>query len=168
MSFEIQLLSNIHDRNAFDCGEPALDEFLRRHARQNQARGIGRTFVAVREGGRTVVGYYTLAAGAVAFQSVPDELRRRLPRYPVPVAHLARLATCRSIRGQGLGEVLLFDALARTLRVATEIGVAAVDVWAKTDRARKYYERYGFKALSDDALHLFLPLDTVRTLLDIP
>ncbi len=168
MTFEIQLLSSAHDRSSFDCGESALNEFLRRHARQNQSKGIGRTFVAVRVGERAVVGFYTLAAGSVAFDVVPDDLRRRLPRYPLPVAHLARLATCRSVRGAGLGEVLLFDALARTLRAASEIGVAAVDVRAKTDRARRYYERYGFTALSDDALHLFLPLDSVRGLLDIP
>lgn len=165
MSFVIEPLSDRHDREAFDCGEPALNEFLRRYARQNQARGVSRTFVAVREGEHEVLGFYSLAAGAVAFETIPETLRRRLPRYPVPVAHLGRLATCRSVQGQGLGEVLLFDALARTLRVAAEIGVVAIDVWAKTDRARAYYQRYGFQPLSDDDLHLYLPLETVRKVL---
>jgi GNAT superfamily N-acetyltransferase len=162
--FVIQLLDERHDREAFDCGEPELNEYLRRYARQNQERGVSRTFVAVREGERSVVGFYSLAAGSVAFASVPPALRRRLPRYPVPVAHLARLATCQSVRGQGLREALLFDALQRTLRAAGEIGIAAVDVRAKTERARAYYERYGFESLADDELHLFLPLDTVRRL----
>ncbi len=165
MSFVIEPLSDRHNREAFDCGEPALNEFLRRYARQNQARGVSRTFVAVREGEQEVLGFYSLAAGAVAFETIPEALRRRLPRYPVPVAHLGRLATCRSVQGQGLGEVLLFDALARTLRVAAEVGVVAVDVWAKTDRALAYYQRYGFQSLSDDELHLYLPLDTVRRVL---
>jgi GNAT superfamily N-acetyltransferase len=164
MRFVIQSLDDGHDRDRFACGEHALDEYLRRYARQNQDRGVSRTFVAVPEGERSVAGFYSLAAGSVAFESVPDTLRRRLPRYPVPVAHLARLATCRSVRGQGLGEALLFDALRRTLRVTQEIGIAAVDVWAKTERARAYYERYGFRSLQDDELHLFLPLDTVRGL----
>jgi GNAT superfamily N-acetyltransferase len=165
MSFVIQALSEDHDRERFDCGEPALNEFLRRYARQNQERGVSRIFVAVPAGSPVVVGYYSLAAGSVAFESVPDALRRRLPRYPLPVAHLGRLATCQTVRGQDLGEALLFDALARTLRVAAEIGVVAVDVWAKSDRAREYYRRYGFHPLTDDGLHLFLPLETVRKLI---
>jgi ribosomal protein S18 acetylase RimI-like enzyme len=165
VGFVVQLLSQRHNRDSFDCGELALNEFRRRHARQNQARGVSRTFVAVREGEWDVVGFYSLAAGAVAFEALPDDLRRRLPRYPVPVAHLARLATCRSVRGQGLGEALLFDALVRTLRVADEIGVVAIDVWAKTDRARAYYERYGFQPVADSDLHLYLPLETVRKVL---
>jgi ribosomal protein S18 acetylase RimI-like enzyme len=164
MPFVIQLLNARHDRERFDCGEPALNDYLRRFARQNQERGVSRTFVAVPEGEQAVAGFYSLAAGSVAFESLPDALHRRLPRYPVPVAHLARLATCQSVRGRGLGEALLFDALSRTLRAAGEIGIVAVDVWAKTERARAYYERYGFRSLADDELHMLLPLDTVRKL----
>jgi ribosomal protein S18 acetylase RimI-like enzyme len=162
--FVIQSLSDRHERDRFDCGEPPLNDYLRRYARQNQERGVSRTFVALPEGEQVVVGFYSLAAGSVAFESVPDALRRRLPRYPVPVAHLGRLATCRSVRGRGLGEALLFDALQRTLRVAEEIGIVAVDVRAKTERARAYYERYSFRSLTDDDLHMFLPLDTARRL----
>jgi ribosomal protein S18 acetylase RimI-like enzyme len=165
MRFVIQLLDDRHDRDPFDCGEPAPNEYLRGYAGHNQERGVSRTFVAVPQGQPSVVGFYSLAAGSVAFDSLPNSLRRRLPRYPVPIAHLARLATCESVRGQGLGEALLFDALQRTLRVAGEIGITAVDVWAKNDRARAYYERYGFRSLVDDELHLFLPLDTVRGLI---
>jgi GNAT superfamily N-acetyltransferase len=165
--FVIQLLNERHDRDPFDCGEPALNEYLRRYARQNQERGVSRTFVAVPESEPPVVGFYSLAAGSVAFEYVPSPLRRRLPRYPVPVAHLARLATCQSVRGQGLGEALLFDALQRALRAAEEIGIVAVDVRAKTERARAYYERYGFRSLADDESHLFLPLDTVRDLVGL-
>jgi GNAT superfamily N-acetyltransferase len=162
--FVIQPLARGHDRDAFDCGEPALNEFLQRFARQHQERGLGRTWVAVPEDGVRVVGYYTLAAGAVEFDDVPDDLRRRLPRYPVPVAHPGRLAVCRSARGQGLGAALLLDALLRVLAAADRIGIAAVDVRAKTAAARDFYRRYGFQPLLDDAHHLFLPLDTVRRL----
>ena len=164
MPFVVQPLTADHDRTSFDCGEPDLDEFIRRYARQNQERGIGRTFVAVPEGERRVVAFYTLAAGSVAFAHVPDELRRRLPRYPIPVARLARLATCRSVRGRGLGGAMLVDALARTVRIGKELGIAAVVVEAKTGAARGFYERYGFETLLDDALHLFLPIATARSL----
>jgi GNAT superfamily N-acetyltransferase len=168
VAFRIEQLTRRHDREAFDCGEPTLNEYLRRYARQNQEQGIGRTFVAVPADGAHVVGYYTLAAGSVQFANIPADLRRRLPRYPVPVAHLGRLATCLSVRGQGLGGVLLYDALQRVLRVAEEIGVVAVEVHAKAERARQFYERYGFESLTDDPLHLYLPLATVRRLEDQP
>lgn len=162
MPYAIERLTRRHERDDFDCGEPALNQYLQRYARQNQERGVGRTYVIVPEGERRVVGYYTLSAGSVEFEDVPDDLRRRLPRYPIPVAHLGRLAVCRSVRGQGLGAALLWDALLRTIRVAGEVGIVAMEVWAKTDRTRSFYERYGFEALSDDPLHMYLSLETAR------
>lgn len=162
MAFVIERLTRNHERDTFDCGEPALNEYLRQYARQNQDRGLGRTYVAVPDGALRVIGYYTLASGSLEFADVPEPLRRGLPRYPIPVAHLGRLATCHSVRGQGLGEILLFDAMKRTLRVAEEIGMVAVEVWAKTERARTFYEKYGFESLIDDRLHLYLPLATAR------
>jgi GNAT superfamily N-acetyltransferase len=164
--FRVEALTREHARERFDCGEPALNEYLRRYARQNQERGIGRTYVAVPEGERRIVGFYTLSAGSVEFEDLPDTLRRRLPRYPVPVAHLGRLATCQSVRGQGLGGALVFDAILRTATVAEEIGIVAIEVWAKTDAARAFYETYGFRSLRDDRLHMYLSLETARRLID--
>jgi ribosomal protein S18 acetylase RimI-like enzyme len=162
MAYVIQLLSRRHDRSAFDCGEAALNEYLQRYARQNQERGIGRTFVAVPENELRVVGFYTLVAGAVAFENVPEEVRRQLPRYPVPVAHLGRLGVCRSAQGQGLGEALLTDALQRVLGLADDLGIFAVEARAKSERARGFYERYGFASLLDNQPHMYLPLKTIR------
>jgi GNAT superfamily N-acetyltransferase len=164
VSFTVEPLSREHDRADFDSGEPALDEFLRRNARQNQEKNVSRTYVAVRRGERKVLGFYTLASGAVGFESLPDDVRRRLPRYPVPVVHLARLAVDRSVRGLGLGEALLFDALRRAARVADVLGVFAVEVAAKHERAREFYLRYGFRPMEDDRLHLYLPIETIRRL----
>lgn len=166
MAFVVEALTRSHQREGFDCGEPALNAYLLRFARQNQDRGLGRTYVALPRGESRVVGYYTLAAGSVAFSNLPEHLRQRLPRYPVPAAHLGRLATSLSVRGQGLGEVLLVDALQRTLRAADELGIAALEVWAKTERARSFYEKYGFEPLIDDRLHLYLPLETARGALE--
>lgn len=158
MPYTIERLTRRHARGEFDCGEPALNHYLQRYARQNQDKGVGRTYVVVPEAERRVIGYYTLSAGSVEFEDAPDDLHRHLARYPVPVAHLGRLAVCRSVRGQGLGAALLCDALLRTLRVAGEVGIVAMEVWAKTDRARSFYERYGFKALLDDPFHMYLSL----------
>jgi GNAT superfamily N-acetyltransferase len=162
VAYLIEPLTRGHQRAGFDCGEPALNEFLARFARQNDERGLGRTYVAVPAGDRRVVGYYTLSAGSVRFAEVPEKLRLRFPRYPIPVVHLGRLATCLSVRGQGLGGVLLVDALRRALRVADELGVVAMEAWAKSEPARTFYVKYGFVALQDDPLHLYLPLETAR------
>jgi GNAT superfamily N-acetyltransferase len=162
--YEIQALTKARKRDAFDCGEPALNEFLQKHARQNQERGVGRTFVVIGQGDRSlrVVGFYTLSAGRVEFENVPDALRKGLPRYPVPVAHLGRLGVCRSAQGQKLGEALLIDALDRICGVAEEIGIAAIEVWAKNERARSFYARYGFAGLLDDGVHMYMPIQTAR------
>ena len=161
----IEKLGRGHDRKSFDCGIPELNEYLRRFARQNEAAGISQHFVALSSlGSREIHGYYALSAGAVAFKHVPRDLRKRLPRYPVPVAHLGRLAVDRSAAGQGLGEHLLMDALTRTLRAAVEIGIHAIEVVAINDTARAFYLKYGFHTLKDDRQHLYLPIATVRKL----
>lgn len=161
MSFTFEPLARHHDRNAFDCGVPALDDFLRRHARQNQERNVSRTFVATRSDGLRVLGFHTLASGSIAFERLPEEARRRLPRYPVPVAHLGRLAVDRSVRGEGLGELLLFDAFKRIADAGQVLGIFAVEVIAKTERARDFYQKYGFKPLTGNSLNLYLPLGTI-------
>jgi GNAT superfamily N-acetyltransferase len=117
LDFEIQLSGKHHRRENFDCGEESLNQFLKKFARQNQEKGFGRTFVAVLPNENQVLGYYTLSAGIVAFESVSE----KVPRYPIPTAHLGRLATDLSMRGQGLGEWLLIDALERTVLVAEKV-----------------------------------------------
>jgi GNAT superfamily N-acetyltransferase len=114
---------------------------------------------------KRVCGYYTLASSAVHFDHVPTALTRKLPKHPVPVVLLGRLAVDQSAQGQGLGETLLMDALKRCLDLSQQIGVHAVEVQAIDDSARAFYEKYGFVPLLDGALHLFLPLTTVETLL---
>jgi GNAT superfamily N-acetyltransferase len=165
VAFVFEALTRQHDRVSFDCGELALNDFLRRHARQNQERNVGRTYVATRPEDLRVVGFYTIASGAVAFERLPERVQRRLPRYPVPVVHLGRLATDISVRGQGLGELLLFDAFRRAAAVADILGVFALEVVAKHEKARDFYVKYGFEAFEDNHLNLYLPMETIRRLL---
>ena len=160
--WEIAPLSRAHDRTGFDCGEPALDEFLARYARQNQDRGISRSYVATRPGGKRVAGYFTLSTGSVEIRDLPEQERRRLPKHPVPVIHLGRLAVDRAAAGQGLGEALLVEALRIALRASEAVGAYAVEVVAKNEAARAFYLRYGFVSLQDDRLHLYLSMETVR------
>ncbi len=163
--WRIEPLGQQHDRGRFECGEAALDDYLRRYARQNQDSGIARTFVAVgaAEPGR-VIGYYSIAVGALDRANFPLRAAKRFPGFPVPVARIARLAVDRTRQGHGLGEDLLMDALHRCLRVATEIGIAAVLVDAKHERAKRFYARYEFESLPDQPLTLWLPAAALRRL----
>ncbi len=162
--WRIDPLVKRHERKNFDCGAESLNVFLKTHARQNARKDISRTFVATPEGSDEVAGYYTLSTGSVAFENVPDDLAQRLPKYPVPTAHLGRLAVDERFQGQGLGGLLLVDALKRICGLADQIGIHAITVHALSERARSFYEAYGFHPFPDDRYHLFLPMATVRKL----
>ena len=163
--WRIEPLKQEHDRGRFDCGEAALDEYLRRYARQNQDSGIARTFVALGAAEpKRVIGYYSVAVGAIDRANLPAQAAKRFPGFPIPVARIGRLAVDRAVQGQGLGEDLMMDALRRTLRVAAEVGIVAVLIDAKHERARRFYARYEFEALPDQPLTLWLPMAAVRRL----
>jgi len=146
-------LSTDHDLSGFDSGEPALDVWLRRHAERNEASGASRTYV-VCVGGK-VVGYYTLAAGAIAHPEAPGRIRRNMPDQ-VPVMVLGRLAVDKSIQGQGVGTGLLQDAVLRIVRAAEIAGVRAILVHAISDGAKQFYEKYGFVSSPVDPLTVMI------------
>jgi len=153
-----------HDRSDFSCGHASLDDFLKQYASQNAKTGVSRTFVAILAGNNSVLGYHSLAASSVSVDLLTDEQRNRLPKYPVPVAHLGRLAVDQSSQGQGLGSFLLLDALHRVVQVDRSIGIHAVEVVAIDDPARRFYLKYGFTELRDDPHHLFMSLKMIRKL----
>ncbi len=130
-----------HSTDGFDCGERLLDEWLRRRALANQASGGSRVFVVCR--GERVVGYYALAAGAIASNEAPGRLRRNMPD-PIPVFVLGRLAVDRAERGKMLGSLLLRDAVIRTRAAAEFGGVAGLLVHALSEDAKRFYTRHGF------------------------
>ena len=163
---EIAPLDPGHGREDFDCGVPALNEFLKRYAGQNERAGLSRTYVATEEGATAVLGFVTICAGRIECGALPDADRRRVPRYPVPVVQLARLAVDRGARGAGLGAQLLVFALDKAIDVGEELGVWGVEVVAKDGGARSFYARYGFESLVDDALHLYIPLRVVLKMRD--
>lgn len=161
-----EALSRRHDRAGFDCGVPALNEYLRRYARQSHESGGGKTFVAVApESPGSILGYYTIAPGAIDFGKVPDTARKGLGRHEVPVFRLGRLAVSLARQGQGLGGELLTAAGVRALAVAEAVGGVALAIDAKDDRAAQWYERFGALRLLDDPLKLILPLATIAAVL---
>jgi GNAT superfamily N-acetyltransferase len=155
-----------YDREAFDCGEDALNEFLRRHARKSHERGGSKTFLAVDEsGGKTVLGYYTLSPASLTYERTQESLRRGLARHDVPVFRLGRLAVDRNAQGQGLGGQLLLAAGRRCLLAAAEVGGVALLIDAKNERVANWYAGYGAVPLLDAPLSLLLPLRTIEAAL---
>ena len=160
----VEPLGPHHDRASFSCGEPALDNYIRRQATQDTRRRVAQFFVAAGHTPGEIADYYTLSAASFEKDRLPEEMARRLPHYPVPAAVIGRLAVDRSHQGRGLGEVLLLDAVRRVVRASHAIGVYAVVVDAKNDRARTFYERYGFRTFASLPHRLFLPIQTFEKL----
>lgn len=163
-TWRIERLSDAHDRSAFDCGKPALDDFLKRLAGQYERRDFAAVYVATTPPSNAVLGYYSLSSGSVDLTALPEAVRKKLPRHPVPVIHLGRLAVDQNVRGQGLGRHLLTDALRICTELAAKVAVHAVEVRAIDDEARSFYQKYGFRPLADDPLHLYLSMNVVRKL----
>jgi GNAT superfamily N-acetyltransferase len=163
-NWAIERLTKKHDRTSFHCGQASLDDWLRLRVSQFEKRDLARTYVAVRKGESRVLGYYAICNHRVTYTALPPEQAKGLPQIDVPVVLLGRLAVDQSVQGQGLGELLLVDALRRAQHIADQIGVRAVEVDAIDDNARNFYRNFGFVALADDPSHLFLAMHVVRKL----
>lgn len=148
-----------HDRNGFDCGVPALNLYLRQQAAQHHRDGIATTHVLYEDDAPTrILGYYTLAAAQLQLPDLAPADQRRVPRYPVPAARLARLAVALHEQGHGLGDALLQDAVKRCLDLRAQLGVRLLVVDAKDARAAAFYAAFGFRPTAETALTLYLPL----------
>jgi predicted N-acetyltransferase YhbS len=156
MAVRIEPLDGRHGREGFDCGDAALNDFLRRQAGQQQRRGFGKTYVALADGATDIVGFVTVSAGQVATQALPSH--PKLPRYPAPMLRIGRLAVDIRQQGQGIGQDLLAFALHLALEFSERVGLYAVVVDAKDGKASAFYRRFGFEATLDNLLCLFLPI----------
>lgn len=154
-----RLDGRVHDRKGFDCSEPSLNRYLHELASQHHRAGVATTHVMVDDMSPSkILGYYSLAAAQMSLRDLTQADKRRLPRHPIPVARLARLAVALDEQGHGLGEALLQDVVKRCLGLRTELGIHALLVDALHERAAAFYRRYGFRATAADALTLYLPL----------
>jgi GNAT superfamily N-acetyltransferase len=160
----IQRLESSHDRTEFDCGNPILTDWLKHRASRFDNRDLARTYVATKAGSNIVAGYYAISSHRVCYEILPVDQAKGLPRLDVPVVLLERLAVELSVRGKGLGSLLLIDALRRAQHLADHVGIRAVEVDAIDESARNFYLRFGFVPLLDDPNHLFLSINVVRKL----
>lgn len=145
----VERLDEHHDRSGFQCGSAALDDWFAQHALIAQRQDTDRTFVLVDDD--HVLGFYSLTMGGIEQASAPMRLVRGLPKYPVPIVLLARLAVNRSAQGQGLGMSLLFEALHRAALAAEHAAARLIAVDPVDDAARAFYERWGFRPVEADA-----------------
>lgn len=158
MEYQIRPLDGDVDTAGFDCGEKTLDDYLQRYATQDIKRGVARVFVATPMGQATVVaGFYTLSAASVAAEALPEALRKKLPRYPVPAALLGRLAVSQQAQGKGLGSILLVDACKRVAAASETLAVAAILVDAKSPEVAAFYQHFGFIELPGQPGRWLLP-----------
>jgi len=154
-------LDGTHIVDSFDCGNEALNDYLHKFALTNNQSGSARTFVACRD--NAVVGYYSLSAGSVIKrEEVPPRVTKGLARHPIPIVLLARLAVNKDDWGSGIGKGLLLDALLRIAEASDTIGVRAVLVEAKDDKATAFYEHFGFEPSPVDKYHLYLLIKDIK------
>ena len=152
--FRIEKLTKQHSVDDFDCGEDALNRFLSRFALPNQQASASQTYIGLADD--TIVGFYTLVVGEVAYDDAPERLKKGLARHPVPLMLLARLAVSQVWQGKGIGSGLLKDAMLRTTQAAEIGGIRALAAHAKNDAACAFYEHFGFIPSPTDPLHLFV------------
>ena len=151
-----------HDREAFDCGEESLNEFLRRYARKSHEAGGAKTFLAIDDAGnKTILGFYSLSPASVAYARTPEIVRRGLARHDVPGFRLARLTVDRRWQGRGIGGQLLLAAGRRCLLASAEVGGTVLVIDAKNERVAGWYSSYGAVPLLDAPLSLLLPLAVI-------
>jgi GNAT superfamily N-acetyltransferase len=156
----IEPLGRLHDRATFCCGQPALDDWFRQRAGQDEKRNIARVFVAV-DDERGIGGFYSLSSFTLAIEDLPQEIARKLPSYDAILAALiGRLARDQRVRGQGVGELLLADAIRRVLSVSRSLAVFAIIVDAKDDHAVRFYQSFGFRRFPMRPGRLFLLTST--------
>jgi predicted GNAT family N-acyltransferase len=160
--FQIQTLAKSHKRQSFSCGIASLDYYIQKRSRQDSGRHLSVTFVLNDQEKNRIAGYYTLSSTSITLEGLAHELAKKLPQYPLlPATLIGRLAVDSNYQKQGLGEVLLLDALHRTYQTSSEIASFAVVVDAIDDNAVKFYKKYGFMTFANRNNKLYLPMKTI-------
>ena len=167
MKLKIEVLSKTHNRTAFDCCDKELNYFLQKIARQHIKKGISKTFVLVDIDNPTeIIAYMTLVVCEIYACEIPHNWKNKYPEK-IPAAKLARLAVSANQQKKGYGELLVIDAMQKTLNVSNSIGIAGLFVDAKHERAKAYYNQFGFISLPEQLDNLFLPLPTLTKCLGL-
>jgi len=158
----VELLTKAHDRKGFDCGKLEQNEFLKQRARKHAELNYSRTWVSIEEGHSRILGYVTLSMGNIVFENLTEELRIRLPRYPMPVLHVGQLATDSSVQGRGIGSLLLRFAAEKAIEASATVGCFAIELIADNPKAFDWYLKRGFSPLVAGSLRLYQSVETLK------
>ena len=153
-------LNSSHKRNSFECEEASLEIYLKKQAGQDVKRQVAACFILEDEGS-IIKGYYTLSADSIDRVLIPEELQKKLPYRNLPVTLLGRLARNTTYKGQGVGEILLADALKRAYQASTTIGACAIVTDPINEKARSFYQSFGFISLASG--RMFISMETVKS-----
>jgi GNAT superfamily N-acetyltransferase len=162
------VINSVHDLKNFDCGNPALNEFLVKYALTNTSAGVARTYVATSPASTSVIGYYSIATGSIERDNSTTRVAKGIPRHPVPVALIARLAVDRQYQGKGIGEGMLKHAIQQILGASSIIGIRAILVHAKNQQAADFYKKYDFHPSPTNDLHLMMLIKDAKASLGLP
>ncbi|MFZ1730337.1 MAG: GNAT family N-acetyltransferase [Bacteroidota bacterium] len=154
-------------RKKFDCGIPELNDFLSKRARKHMTQGMSVTYLLHEADNIEILGYYTISMAEIKTADLQQELIKGLPHHPVPVVRIGRLAVSTSHQEKGYGGILLWDAILRSVLLSDEIGARAIEVHAKNDGARAFYQRHGFISVADDQNHLYLSMENARKAMEL-
>ena len=158
----VELLTKAHDRKPFDCGATAQNEFLQQRARKHAELNYSKTWVAVEGASNRILGFVTLSMSSIDFESLDEKIRKRLPRYPMPVLHVGQLATDVQYQDRGIGALLLRFAAEKAIELSATVGCHAIELVADNKRALDYYLRRGFVQLAKGSSRLYMLIDTVK------
>ncbi|KYC36890.1 GCN5 family acetyltransferase [Scytonema hofmannii PCC 7110] len=163
MTLTIELLdTKKHNRALFSCGNDSLDDYIRKRASQDLKKKVAAVFVLINAPSNDIVAYYTLSVYTLEIKEVDETLAKGLPRYPLlPSTLLGRLAVDRTCQGQGIGELVLFDALKRSLEATEQVASVAVVVEAIDENAVRFYQKYGFRQFKEHLFKLYLPMKSI-------
>jgi GNAT superfamily N-acetyltransferase len=162
-SYRIRPFDRAVDAASFRCGQSLLDEYISRYASQDVRRNVARVFIATTDrDSHQLAGFFTLSAGGISCSDLPESLAKKLPRYPVPVALIGRLAVATPFQGKGLGSILLADACQKVANASEMLAVVGIVVDAKDAAAISFYRHFGFLPLPNQPARLLLPVPDYR------
>lgn len=155
------LLTKSHNKSSFDCNDINLNYYLKNFALQNIKNNISKTYVSIEQENDIVAGYYTLTYGSISHEEATDKVKKRMPKYPIPIMILCRLGVSKEFQQIGLGKSLLKDSILKTLEASKIAGLKALLAHAKDSNAKRFYRKYGFEPSPIDNLHLMLPIQDI-------
>lgn len=162
MLYSIRSLDKLVDTISFQAGQPLLDQYIQRYASQDVKRQVAKVFIATPTDKTTqLVGFFTLSAGSISCSDLPDSWAKKLPRYPMPVALIGRLAVNYRFQGKGLGSILLADACRKVINASATLAVVGIVVEAKDVATSNFYQHFGFTPLPGISSRLILPMSAI-------